>query len=83
MATKITRTWGFDEDIVRKLDDWAAKAHLPLGYSVQLGVWMLMSANPDQRQMLLELMDERKDVQLNITVEPSRPGTKRKTSSGG
>ena len=78
MTTKITRTWGIEADIARRLDEWAAKVHLPLGYSVQAGVWMLMSLNPEQRQMLLELMDERKDVQLNITVEPRRSATGRK-----
>ena len=78
MATKIIRTWGVEEDISKRLDEWAAKAHLPLGYSVQLGMWMLMSLHPDQRQMLLELMDARKDVQLSITVEPRRANAGRK-----
>ena len=72
MTKKITRTWKIEEDIAQRLDEWATRAHLPLGDSVQLGVWMLMSLNSDQRQMLLELMDERKEIQLNITVKPRR-----------
>jgi len=79
VTPKTIRTWSIEGDISKRLDEWAAKAHLPLGYSVQLGVWMLMSLNPDQRQLLLDLMDDRKDVQLTVTVEPRRSTGGRKS----
>jgi len=79
VAKKITRTWKIEEDVALRLDEWAAKTHLTLGDSVQLGIWVTMSLTPDQRQMLLELMDARREATLSITVEPQRPAARRKS----
>jgi len=77
---KTIRTWSIESDIAKQLGDWVAQARLPLGYSVQFGIWMVMSLNPDQRHMLMNLMDDRKEVQLNVTVKPRRPTAEPKKS---
>jgi len=79
VATKITRTWKIEEDIAQRLDEWAARVHLTLGDSVQLGIWVTMSLTPDQRQTLLELMDARQEAKLTIMVEPRRSTGGRKS----
>jgi len=72
MAKKITRTWKIEEDIAGELDQFSQRTHVPLGDSVQLGIWITIHIRPDERDAMLALMDARKPILIRsvITSEP-------------
>lgn len=63
---KITRTWKIDPDIAKLIDECSEKTHLPKGDLVQLGAWIAANLSPDERQKMIEMMDDRKKVKIRL-----------------
>ncbi len=70
MTKKITRTWKIDEDVSESFAAWCHRTRTPLGDGAQLGIWLLMSLTPEQRQLCIEGMDKREPIPLG----PATPG---------
>jgi len=74
---KTKRTYQIDEDVVDALEEWGRRTRVGPSDAAQLGLFIIMSLTPEQREQLIGHMDARDDIQvlgLAVKEEPGAAG---------
>jgi hypothetical protein len=72
---KIAGTWKVDDDILDTLEALHARSRVGKGDLVQLGIWIVDSLRPEDRDQLFLQMADRVKVTLSIVVNPDEAAT--------